>query len=103
MAGATPILLAWTGTVGLILLLVGLRQAENAKTRVTVSTLAFVFWIVFTFGSYGVFIGSASDRERFTMFALLGLFLALVSFVLLAYNGFQVFEEATDKTRRSAS
>lgn len=101
MAGATPILLAWTGTVGLVCLLIGLRKRLDAKTRTTVSGVAFLFWIVFTFGSYGVFIGSSSDRERFTMFAFMGLFLTLVSFVVLSYNGFQVFDEATDKTRRT--
>lgn len=91
MAGATPILLAWTGTMGLGLLMIGFWKAGNAQTRVTVSALAFIFWVAFTFGSYGVFIGdTASTRERMTMFAFLGLMMALISFVVLVYNALQV-------------
>lgn len=97
---ATDILLAWTGTVGLVLLLVGLGKAQNAKTKSVVSALAFLFWIVFTFGSYGVFVGSAADRERLTMFAFLGLILTLASFVLLVYNALEVVREAGGAPRR---
>lgn len=103
MAGATDILLAWAGTVGLVLLLIGLRKAQNAKTRTVVSALAFLFWIIFAFGSYGVFIGSASDRERFTMFAVLGVVLALVSFIVLVFNGFEILREFNQPSRGSRS
>lgn len=87
----TPILLAWVGSMALGLLTLGLWKAQNAQTKVTVSALSFIFWIVFTFGSYGVFIGdTAGSRERMTMFAFLGVVMTLIAFVAMVYNALQV-------------
>jgi hypothetical protein len=96
MAGATPMMLAWAGTMGLLLLTVGLAKARNAPTRAVVSGMALLFWIVFTFGSYGVFIGNTvGSRERFVMFGWLGLIMSLISFVVLVYNAIQILQDAS--------